>query len=78
MPRPPSLERQKKWKLSINATIAGRVELELMDPVHRKPIYGERSKLVEQLLSEWLEKRRQEKEPHHSPMNIADTSKLKD
>lgn len=75
MPRPPSPERQKKWKLSINATIAGRVELELMDPVHRKPIYGERSKLVEQLLSEWLERRRQDKEESPHPITPGQTDR---
>lgn len=59
MPRPPAPNMLKKWKITLDAALAGAVEHRLLDPVHRKPIYGARSKLIEELLSEWLEKQRQ-------------------
>lgn len=56
MGRPASAKRQKKWKVSIDAALAGAVELRLLDPLHKKPAYGKRSELIEQLLSDWLDK----------------------
>lgn len=36
------------------ATLAGKVEYVLLDPVHQKPIYGARNKLITALLENWL------------------------
>jgi len=44
----------KPWKLNMPATLAGRVEFVLLDPVHQQPIYGARVKLVSELLERWL------------------------
>lgn len=44
---------QVKWKLSLDASIAGRVENILMDPMTGKPRYGARARLVEELLKRW-------------------------
>jgi len=61
VPRPPASEPYKNWKVCLSAALAGAVEFELMDPLTKKPQYGERARLLEQLLSEWLEKRRAER-----------------
>lgn len=47
----------KDWKIVLPATLAGAVEYELLDSVTGKPRYGERSKLVGALLTEWLASR---------------------
>lgn len=57
MGRPPKTELMKDWKIPLPAALAGAVEIELFDQVYNKPRYGERSKLIAHLLSEWLEKR---------------------
>jgi len=36
------------------ATLAGAIEWKLMDPIHRKPIYGARQRLLTSLLEFWL------------------------
>jgi len=36
------------------ATLAGKIEYMLLDPVHGKPRYGARNKLIVALLSDWL------------------------
>lgn len=43
-----------EWKISLPAHVAARVELRLPAPAGGKPRYGARSRLVEQLLDEWL------------------------
>lgn len=57
MPRPLNPDLSKDWKVCLPATLAGAVEFELLDPISKKPRYGERSKLIAALLSEWLAKR---------------------
>jgi hypothetical protein len=42
------------WKICLPATLAGRVEHLLMNPITGKPKYGARSKLIEELLSGWV------------------------
>jgi len=54
MPRPVNPDMSKPWKLSMPATTAGRVEFALLDPIHSKPIYGARVKLINELLEWWL------------------------
>jgi hypothetical protein len=57
MPRHCNPDLTKDWKLPIPATVAGAVEFELLDPVTKKPRYGERTRLVTQLLANWLRER---------------------
>ncbi len=54
MPRACNPDLMKDWKIPLPATLAGSVEFELMDPITKKPRYGERSKLVGYLLAQWL------------------------
>lgn len=44
----------RNWKITLPATLAGRVEYMLLSPVHQKPIYGARARLVEKLLEYWV------------------------
>jgi len=44
----------RNWKITLPATLAGRVEFMLLSPVHQKPIYGARARLVESLLEYWI------------------------
>jgi hypothetical protein len=55
MARPLSLEPTKDWKINVNATIAGCVEHLLFDNLAGKPCYGARKRLIDTLLSIWLE-----------------------
>lgn len=57
MPRKPNPDLSKPWKVVLPATLAGSVEFELLDPVTKKPRYGERSRLIAALLNEWLASR---------------------
>lgn len=54
MSRPFNPEMSKAWKIHIPATLAGRVEHRLLDPVSGKPAYGARNKLLTELLEKWL------------------------
>lgn len=54
MPRACNPNLMKDWKIPLDASLAGAVEFELMDPITKKPRYGERSKLVAALLADWL------------------------
>lgn len=54
MPRRPSPDLLIDYKLSVPATLAGMVEVRLMDNVHRKAKYGARSALIKQLLTDWI------------------------
>jgi hypothetical protein len=49
--KPPTAQ----WKVYLDATLAARVEMLLWDATLQKPKYSERSKLIEALLTEWLE-----------------------
>lgn len=53
MSRPYREGIQTKWKLSLDATVAGRVEHILLDPLSGRPRYGARARLVEELLKRW-------------------------
>ena len=59
MPRPMNDDLYTRWKLVVPATLAGKIEFMLTDPVHQKPIYGTRTKLITALLEEWIAKQRQ-------------------
>jgi metal-responsive CopG/Arc/MetJ family transcriptional regulator len=52
--RPPNPDAIKYWKISIPASLAGAVELALLDTANNRPIYGSRSELISKLLREWL------------------------
>lgn len=54
MPRSVNPDLIKVWKINLPATLAGKVEFILWDNLHGKPQYGERSKLIQALLTEWL------------------------
>jgi len=43
-----------KWKVTLPATLAGRVEHMLLSPIHNKPIYAARARLIEGLLEYWI------------------------
>lgn len=45
---------QKCWKIFLPATLAGKLEFMLRDPIHNKPIYGARARLFESLASRWI------------------------
>lgn len=46
--------RNVKWKITLPAELAGRVELIIMDRDKGKPIYGLRSQLVRELLQDFV------------------------
>jgi hypothetical protein len=52
--RPTNPDLTKYWKVCIPATLAGTVELYLFDKIHKKPLYGARSKLITELLEGWV------------------------
>lgn len=57
MPRRCNPDLSKDWKVVLPATLAGSIEYELLDPATGKPRYGERSRLICALLTEWLARR---------------------
>jgi hypothetical protein len=57
VPRHCNPDLTKDWKVVLPATLAGAVEFELLDAATGKPRYGQRSRLIEALLAEWLAKR---------------------
>lgn len=54
MPRPVNPDLIVNWKIGMPATLAGRIEHVLLDPIHSIPIYGARGKLIAALLERWL------------------------
>ena len=54
MPRQLNPDLIVKWKLSMPATLAGRIEYLLLDQITKKPIYSARQRLVSALLERWL------------------------
>lgn len=58
MPRPRNPYLRADWKICLPAPLAAEIDLMLEDPLTRKPKYGARSKLIESLLSEWIERGR--------------------
>lgn len=49
------------------ATLAGKVEYLLLDPVHCKPIYGSRNQLITSLLEWWIAREAGRPETVHVP-----------
>lgn len=43
-----------QWKITLPASLAARVEIQLMNPTFGKPHYGSRARLVEELIRLWL------------------------
>jgi len=60
MSRPLNPDLTKHWKISLPATLAGTVEFYLFDPLHKKPLYGSRARLIAGLLEQWVEEQRQQ------------------
>jgi hypothetical protein len=54
MARPFNNDLTKAWKLHVPATIAGKVEYKLFDPILGRPHYAARSHLLVALLEYWL------------------------
>lgn len=59
----------KSWKIHVDATIAGRVELLLLDPLTAKPRYGKRGELVNELLRKWVEEEEQKLKTAGAPVH---------
>lgn len=49
-------DRPVEWKISLPTSVTVPVSLLLSDPLTGLPKHGARSKLITQLLREWLEK----------------------
>lgn len=56
--RKPHSDRPVYWKVSIRSSIAAELELRFTDPLTGDVRKGARSRLINQLLEEWLEKQR--------------------
>ncbi len=56
MGRPFNNDLSTPWKINMPATLAGKIEFVLLDPIHLKPIYASRNRLIVALL-EWWEAR---------------------
>lgn len=54
MSRPPNPDLSIAWKIHLPATTAGKTEFMLLDPIHNKPKYGARNKLIAALLERWI------------------------
>ena len=67
MSRPLNPDLTKHWKISLPATLAGIVEFYLFDPLHGKPIYGSRGKLIATLLENWVREQRDAASPPIAP-----------
>jgi hypothetical protein len=50
-----SHDLMKPWKIPLNASLAGRVEMVLGDPLTGQPKYGARTRLINDLLEHWLD-----------------------
>lgn len=46
--------RNVKWKITLPADLAGRIELMLMNKDSGTPIYGLRSRLIRELLQDYI------------------------
>jgi hypothetical protein len=53
MARPFNEDLSTPWKINMPATLAGKIEYLLLDPIHQKPIYAARNKLIVALLNYW-------------------------
>ena len=68
--RPPLAEPRVAWKLYIRSTLAAEVELLLLDPMREKIKYGERNRLVEELLEAWIAERRKNVPAQQGTSNV--------
>lgn len=50
-----SKEPSAQWKVTLPKRVAARVALRLIDPRTGKPYYGGRARLLEILLTDWLD-----------------------
>ena len=62
--RPTLTDRPVEFRISIPSSVAGPVELLLLDPVTRKVRHGAKSTLVTQLLRDWLAAQRNLRNTH--------------
>lgn len=76
MGRPNNPDLTKYWKICLPATLAGKVEFLLMDPLHKKPTYGARAKLITELLEQWVTE--QSTTSHHTPTLNPETQSARD
>lgn len=54
MPRKAHPDLIKPWKISMQATVAGKIEHMLFDEINKKPHYGARGALIHSLLQYWI------------------------
>ena len=73
MSRPLNPDLTKHWKISLPATLAGIVEFYLFDPLHGKPLYGSRGKLIATLLEAWVAEQKALAAQDYSEATIAPT-----
>lgn len=64
MTRPFNPDLSTPWKINMPATLAGTIEYLLLDPVHQKPIYASRNRLIVGLLEWWLAREQERPLPH--------------
>jgi hypothetical protein len=73
--RPFNPDLTKNWKISLPATLAGTVEFYLFDPLHKKPLYGARGKLIATLLEQWVDDQKRlasaQRSPSHTEIHNA-------
>lgn len=53
-------DRPVDWKISIRGSIAAQIELYFTDPITGRVKKGARSQLINQLLSDWLERQQKQ------------------
>lgn len=58
-----------RWDVYIRADLAAKVELLITDPMRERAKYGERSKLIEGLLEQWLAERQAQATLPDLPLN---------
>jgi hypothetical protein len=69
--RPKNSVPSVRWTVYVPLTIAAEVELILLDPTREKIKYAARNDLIEELLRDWLNKRRKG-QPQIEPETPAD------
>jgi hypothetical protein len=67
MSRPFNPDLSTPWKLNMPATLAGKVEYLLLDPIHCKPIYGSRNRLAVALFEWWIAREQGQADNVHVP-----------
>ena len=67
MGRPSNPDLSLPWKIVMPATLAGKVKFLLWDPVHNRPRYGARNRLITALLERWLAEQERDGVKVHVP-----------